>query len=72
MGAKESKIEDPNANIINNVEIVDHTNHLESIWNILLITVILSATNLLIKIYLLHKKSLRKRYISRGNDLEKI
>lgn len=72
MGGKESKIENPNANVVNNIEIIDHTSQLDSLWYLLLISTVLCAVNLLLKIYLLHKRSLRKRYVSRANDLEKI
>lgn len=72
MGGQKSKIERPNANVVNNVEIIDHTNQLDSLWFLLLISTILSAVSLLIKIYLLHKRSLRKRYASRANELDKI
>lgn len=72
MGGKESKIDNPNANVVNNVEIIDHTTQLNSLWYLVLILTLLSAAHLLLKLYLLHKRSLRKRYASRGNDLEKI
>lgn len=72
MGAQKSKIEKPNANVINNLEIIDHTTQLDSIWYLLLIITVISVANLSIRIYLLHKRSLRKRYISRANELDKI
>lgn len=72
MGGKNTKLDNPKANVINNVEIIDHTSQLSSLWYLLLISAILSAVNLLLKIYILHKRSLKKRYISRGNDLDKI
>lgn len=72
MGGQKSKIVNPNANVINNVEIIDHTTQLDSIWYMLLIIIIISAANLIIRVYLLHKRSLRKRYISRANELDKI
>lgn len=72
MGHRNSKISNPTANVVNNVEIVDHTTQIDSLWYILLISTVLSAVNLLLKLYLLHKRSLRKRYASRGDNLDKI
>lgn len=72
MGGSESKIEDPNANVVNNIEIVDHTQHLNAIWYLVLITLIISSLNLFLALYKLHKRSLRKKYMSRANDLQKI
>lgn len=72
MGKPQSKIVNPNANVINNVEIVDHTAHIDSLWYLLLILTVLCAVNLLLKVYLMHKRSIKKRYMSRGNDLDKI
>lgn len=72
MGKTQSKVEKPNANVINNVKIVDHTQEINSLWLLLLILIILSTINLLIKIYQLHKKSLKKKYSSRADNLDKI
>lgn len=72
MGGNPTKISNPKGNVINNVEIVDHTPHIDSLWSLILISVILQALNLLLKLYLMHKRSIKKRYISRGNDLDKI
>lgn len=72
MGGHESKIEKPNANVINNLEIIDHTDQLNSIRYLLLAITVISIADLSIRIYQLHKKSLRKRYLSRANELDKI
>lgn len=72
MGGKNAKFENPKANIINNVEVIDHTSELNSLWYLLLILVAISAISLLLKIYILHKRSLKKTYISRANNIEKI
>lgn len=72
MGGKNAKFENPKANIINNVEVIDHTSELNSLWYLLLISVAISAVSLLLKIYILHKRSLKKAYISRANNIEKI
>lgn len=72
MGKQQSKIVNPNANVINNVEIVDHTAQIDSLWYLLLILIVLCAVNLLLKVYLLHKRSIKKRYMSRANELDKI
>ncbi|KAH8409638.1 hypothetical protein KR215_004885, partial [Drosophila sulfurigaster] len=69
MGGTQSKADDNTANVVNTVEIVDTTPHLNSLYVLLLILVIISAFNLVLKIYLLHKRSLRKTYMSRANDL---
>lgn len=72
MGTKQSKIRDPNANVINNIEVVDHTSHLNAIWDLVMATLIISLLHLVITLYLMHKRSLRKRYSSRADNLDKI
>lgn len=72
MGGNPTKLANPRANVINNVEVIDHTPHLDSLYNLILILVVISSLNLLIKIYILHKRSIKKTYLSRGNDLDKV
>lgn len=72
MGKPNSKIENPNANVVTNVEIVDHTSEINSLRIIMLVLTIITALNFLLKIYILHKRSLRKQYLSRANDLDKV
>lgn len=70
MGSTESKIEDPNANVINDIVV-----KVESPTNYFLIIISLLATQLLVTLYQLHKRALRKNYIraaSVANDLEKV
>lgn len=61
MGGRESKIKNPNANIVNNIKVIDHTSNLDSIWYLSLATMTISLINLLINLYLIHKRSKRKR-----------
>lgn len=72
MGGQPTKLANPRANVINNVEVIDHTPHLDSLYNLILILVVLTALNLLLKVYIMHKRSMRKTYLSRGNDLDKV
>lgn len=72
MGKTESKLEKPNANVVNNLEIIDHREQINSLWILLLILIIITAVNLIMKLYILHKRSLRKRYASRATDLDKV
>lgn len=72
MGGQQTKIKDPKANVINNVEVIDHTPHLDSLYNLMLVLVVISSLNLFIKVYIMHKRAMRKTYLSRGNDLDKI
>lgn len=72
MGKPNSKIEKPNANVVNNLEIIDHTEQIDSLWTLFLIAIIISTVDLLLKFYLLHKKSLKRKYVSRANDLDKV
>ncbi|KAH8236863.1 hypothetical protein KR032_010223, partial [Drosophila birchii] len=69
MGGKQSKADDNSANVVNTIEVVDTTPQLNALYVLLLILVIISALNLALKIYILHKRSLRKIYMSRANDL---
>lgn len=72
MGGQKSKVADSPANVINNVEIVDHTSQIDSLYYVMIVLTTISAINLALKMYLLHKRSLKKQYLSRGNDLDKI
>lgn len=72
MGQPESKLEKPNANVITNVEVVDHTARIDSLWFLLLCITVMTGANLTLKLYLLHKRSLRKKYASRADNLDKI
>lgn len=72
MGGQPTKLANPRANVINNVEVIDHTPHLDSLYSLILILVVLTALDLLLKVYIMHKRSMRKTYLSRGNDLDKV
>ena len=72
MGGATSKAKDNTANALNVIEVMDTTPHLEAQIILLSLLVAISTLNLLIKIYLLHKRTLRKRYLSRANDLNKV
>lgn len=72
MGGNPTKLSNPKGNVINNVEIVDHTSQIDSVWSLMLVSVVLQALSLLIKLYQLHKRSLRKKYESRATELDKI
>lgn len=72
MGGQTSKIEKPNANVINEVKIVE----VESSIKIYLIIIIaIMALQFATTMYQLHKRSLKKSYArsaSFGNDLNKV
>ncbi|KAH8283390.1 hypothetical protein KR054_008070 [Drosophila jambulina] len=68
MGGKQSKADDNTANVVNTLEVVDTTPHLNAQYMLLLILVIISALNLALKLYLLHKRSLKKTYMSRAKS----
>lgn len=36
MGGQPTKLANPRANVINNVEVIDHTPHLDSLYNLIL------------------------------------
>ncbi|KAH8337099.1 hypothetical protein KR074_004202 [Drosophila pseudoananassae] len=56
----------------NNVPVVDHTSDLSAIWILLLIIAVVEVLQYMLKFYSEHNNRLKKRYISRGNDLNKI
>lgn len=72
MGGQKSKIENPNANVINEVKIVEVES---SIQTYLIIIIAIMAMQLLVTVYQLHKRSLKKNYtrsISLANELNKV
>lgn len=72
MGGQESKIKNPNANVINEVKIVEVESS-SSIYLIIIIAIL--ATQLLTSLYQLHKRSLRKNYmrtLSTADHLDKV
>lgn len=72
MGNPESKLEKPNANVINEVEIKEDKINLQTIEICMIIITIVSIINLALHVFALHNKKLKKKYISMGNQLNKI
>lgn len=70
MGLVDVKSVDSTANVINKVE--PNNIELEYVNIMLLIIVIIMCANCFYKLYKLHNKCLRKKYMSRANDLDKI
>lgn len=72
MGGKQTKLEEPAANVINEVKMVT----VEAPTLYLIIIIALLAAQFITTIYQLHKKSLRKNYIIRAasmaNNLDKV
>lgn len=71
MGKEQSKIENPKANVVNEVEVTE-TNDSPSLQFLLWIIIVLMSLQIGLKIYLLHKKSLKRRYLTRATDLAQI
>lgn len=71
MGKEQSKIVKPNANVVNTVEVTENIN-LKQIEICLIIITILLGLQFIYQIYAIHHKNLKKKYVSRANDLDKI
>lgn len=72
MGGQKSKIVNPNANVINEVKIVEVES---SIKHYLIIMIVILALQFLTTVYQLHKRSIKKNYArsaSLANDLNKV
>lgn len=70
MGGKESKVENPNANVINEITV-----EVEFPVIYFIIIIVILAMQLLTTVYQLHKRSLRKNYTraaSIANGIERI
>lgn len=70
MGGQESKVENPNANVINEIRV-----EVEFPVIYFIIIIVILAVQLLTTLYQLHKRSLRKSYVraaSMANEIEKI
>lgn len=70
MGGQESKVENPNANVINEITVEVK---FPVIYFVIIIVIL--ATQLVTTLYQLHKRSLRKNYAraaSMANGIEKI
>lgn len=72
MGGQTSKIQNPNANVINQVKIVEVES---SVQNYLIIIIAIMAFQFATTVYQLHKRSIKKNYArsaSLANDLDKV
>lgn len=70
MGLVDVKTVDSTANVINKVE--PNNIDLELVNILLIIIVVIMCSNFFYKIYKLHNKCLKKKYMSQANDLDKI
>lgn len=68
----QTKLDRPTANVINEVEILQDKINLNRIEICLIIITVLIGLNFLLRIYTLHNKRLKKKYLSKANDLDKI
>lgn len=67
-----SEAKDNTANVVNNVRIIDHTDDINALWILLLIITIVLVLQFLLTIYVKHNKIIKKRYMSRANQLDQI
>lgn len=72
MGKPLSKIENPSANVVNEVEVVQGNVNLELIEFCLIIITLLISLNSVLRVYALHNNRLKKKYTSRANDLDRV
>lgn len=72
MGKPQSKVVNPNANVVNEVVVENNTPDLDTIELYLLLITIILSINFALGIYAMHYKRLKKKYYSRANDLDKI
>lgn len=74
MGKPNSKLENPNANVINEVEIEqDRSPDQSTIQLYLLIITVCVCLNFFLKVYSLHNKRLKKKYtVNSNNSSDKI
>jgi len=70
MGLIDTKTVDSTANVINKVE--SNPIDLELIHTLLIIIVVIMCANCFYKLYKLHNKCLKTKYMSQANDLNKI
>lgn len=72
MGAQKSKIVNPTANVINEVEVGTHIPDLVLIETLLIVITVILTLNFVFKIYAMHSRKLKKKYQSKATDLDKI
>ena len=70
MGQQQAKVETPNANVVNDIEIIDI--NLKTIETCLIILTAVVLASFALNIYSMHNKQLKKRYTSRATDLDKV
>lgn len=71
MGNTKSQIDKANANVINEIE-VGETIDLSRIEKYLAVIVVVMLLNLAVHIYGIHRRRLKKRYLSRATDLNRV
>lgn len=73
MGNRETKIVDPKANVINEVIVEQKNNNgIDQIKLYLLIITVILGIELVLKLYKMHNKRIKKRYIGQINEVERI
>ncbi|KAH8367363.1 hypothetical protein KR084_007079 [Drosophila pseudotakahashii] len=71
-GSDDTQSKDNKANVVNDIKIVDHTEDFNALWLLLLILTITSVAQFMLTLYIKHNKLIKKRYISRANDLDRV
>jgi len=66
-----SEAKDNTANVVNNVKIIDHRDDINSLRNLLIITMVL-VLQFLLTIYVKHNKIIKRQYMNRANNLDHI
>lgn len=67
MGGQNTKIKDPKANVINEVEIQAPQVNIKNIELMLVVITIAILANICIKLYVMHKKSLKREFKCKAN-----
>lgn len=71
MGNRSTKIQDPKANVINEIEIDQKQVNTERMEICLVIITIFTVLTFALRVYAIHNKNLKKRYMSRANNLDR-
>lgn len=72
MGKQQSKLVRPNANVINEVKVVERELSLFQIEICLILITIFLGLSFALKIYSMHNKILKKKYILRANSMDRV
>lgn len=72
MGGRQSKITEPTANLFNEIEITQEAPNSAIVEVTLIMITVLLGLNLALKIYGMHIRRLKRRYLNRMNSVEKI